>query len=208
MNKVTTPSTKSGRRREVVKAAYSLIAEKGFEGLRTREVATKVGINSATLHYYFPTKETLIQGVVEHLIDELKTSRVVTDASTLATDRLRAEFSDIKVRLKEAPEQLVVLTELALRAWRNPGIAQILKYLDQGWRQHLVSIFNAGIAEGTFRTGLDVEATAGAMMTQLRGLGYQGNLAPEKLSGLVDQICLQVEHWVSAAQKTKKVKRP
>jgi AcrR family transcriptional regulator len=61
---------KNERASEVVRAAYALIVEKGMEGLRTREVADKVGINSATLHYYFPTKEALIQGVVEHLMRE------------------------------------------------------------------------------------------------------------------------------------------
>jgi AcrR family transcriptional regulator len=189
---------KADRRQEVVKAAYFLIAEKGFEGLRTREVASRVGINTATLHYYFPTKEALIQGVVEYLMAELRTSRVVIDASTPAIDRLRAEFSDIRVRLKDTPEQLVVLTELALRACRDPGIARILKYLDQGWREHLASIFNAGIAEGAFRSNLDVQATASAMMSQLRGLGYQSNLEPERLNGLINQMSLQIEHWVNA----------
>jgi AcrR family transcriptional regulator len=141
---------KNERSSEVVSAAYSLIAEKGFEGLRTREVADKVGINSATLHYYFPTKEALIQGVVEHLMQELRTSRAKPKDPLLALDRLSAEFADIRLRLKEVPDQLAVLTELAVRAWRDPAIARMLQYLDDGWRGHLTSILEAGIAEGVF----------------------------------------------------------
>ena len=202
-------SPNNTRAKAVVSAAYSLIAEKGFEGLRTREVAEKVGINSATLHYYFPTKEALIQGVVEHLMQELRTSRAATDDSDPALDRLRAEFTDIRVRLKEAPEQLVVLTELAVRAWRDPAIARILRYLDQGWRDHLISIFEAGIAERTFRSDLDVGATADAMMSQLRGLGYQGKLDADKLDDLVAHISIQTEYWVrSTALGRKRRVRP
>ena len=52
------------RRRALVAAAYTRIANEGFEGLRTRDVAADVGVNIATLHYYFPTKEALIRGVI------------------------------------------------------------------------------------------------------------------------------------------------
>ena len=51
---------KEDRRRALVLAAFGQIAERGFEGLRTREVAAEAGVNIATLHYYFPTKEALI----------------------------------------------------------------------------------------------------------------------------------------------------
>jgi AcrR family transcriptional regulator len=37
------------RRREIVRAAYETIAERGFEGLRMREVANRAGMNHATL---------------------------------------------------------------------------------------------------------------------------------------------------------------
>src|SRR5690348_10879893 len=61
------------RRRDLVLAAYHLIAEKGFEGLRTRDVARRAAVNNATLYYYFPTKQGLIQGVVEYLVQQFVT---------------------------------------------------------------------------------------------------------------------------------------
>jgi len=54
------------RREALVLAAYRRLAEAGFEGLTTRDVADEVGVNIATLHYYFPSKEALIRGVVGH----------------------------------------------------------------------------------------------------------------------------------------------
>jgi AcrR family transcriptional regulator len=41
------------RRRGIVQAAYQTLAEKGFEGLRMREIAKRAGIDHSTLHYYF-----------------------------------------------------------------------------------------------------------------------------------------------------------
>src|SRR5947208_9570069 len=43
---------------------------------RTRDVAAKVGVNIATLHYYFPTKEKLIRGVVGYARSEEHTSEL------------------------------------------------------------------------------------------------------------------------------------
>lgn len=187
------------RRQELVEAAYLVLAEKGFEGLRTREVAKRVGINIATLHYYFPSKETLISGVVEHLLQILRQPEVSIPASATAPERLRAEFADISVRVTKSPEQLKVLTELAVRAWRDPSIARILSYLDAAWQGHLESILQDGIKEKSFRHDLDVKATAAAMMSQLRGLGYQKSLRSSSLKKVVTLISLQIENWVSAS---------
>jgi AcrR family transcriptional regulator len=201
----------SKRATEIAEAAYFLIAEKGFEGLRTREVAERVGINIATLHYHFRTKESLIQAVVAYLMEELRTSRVKTDDSTPALERLQAEFTDIRIRLRQSPQQLVVLTELAMRSMRDPQIAHMLQYLDRGWRDHLISIFKAGIAEKSFRPDLDVESTANAMMNQLRGLGYRGILEANKIDQLVSFISIQTEYWIrsrrAGADSSKKPKR-
>jgi AcrR family transcriptional regulator len=189
---------KNDRASEVVRAAYAIIFEKGMEGLRTRDVADKVGINSATLHYYFPTKEALIQGVVEYLMQELRTNRTQPRAPQSAMDLLRAEFADVRVRLRQCPDQLVVLTELAVRGWRDPIIAKMLKRLDEGWRGHLVSVLEAGIKEGAFRLDLDTRATAELMMSQLRGLGFQGKSGASRLDETVRNLALQTELWVSA----------
>src|SRR5437660_12286734 len=68
-------ATRSERRRqELVQAASNQIAERRFEGLRTRDVAAEVGVNVATLHYYFPTKESLIRAVLDHAMNRFRTT--------------------------------------------------------------------------------------------------------------------------------------
>ena len=119
----------------MVQAAYKEIAERGFEGLRTREVAAGVGLNIATLHYYFPTKETLIRGVVEHAMGRFR--------STLAPhgspgDQLRNHLRAVRQLLRDEPELGAVMAELALRSARDPEIAGIqIKKLEQIIRPEL-----------------------------------------------------------------------
>ena len=74
------------RRLEIAAAARALIAERGFEGLRTRDIAERVGINIATLHYHVPSKEALVELVAQSLRDEFK-------ATDYAVRDLRVNFS-------------------------------------------------------------------------------------------------------------------
>ena len=60
------------RKRELVEIAYRLIADNGLEGFRIRQVAAAANMDNGTLHYHFPSKEALIQGVVDHLVRDLK----------------------------------------------------------------------------------------------------------------------------------------
>jgi AcrR family transcriptional regulator len=52
-------------RREILKAAEESFAASGFVGATTREVAARAGVNVATLHYHFGSKERLYRAVLE-----------------------------------------------------------------------------------------------------------------------------------------------
>ncbi len=87
----------SQRQQALILAAFHLIAERGFEGLRTREVAARAGVNIATLHYYFATKEALIWGVRDYIGAQymvLHAPGYRREGTPL--ERLRMEFADVR----------------------------------------------------------------------------------------------------------------
>src|SRR2546427_6740846 len=115
---------KEDRQEALVRAAFNQIAERGFEGLRTREVAAGVGLNIATLHYYFPTKEALIRGVVAYAMDRFR--------STLAphgspADQLRNHLRALRKLLRDEPEVGPVMGQPALRPPRDPAMARLMR---------------------------------------------------------------------------------
>ena len=149
-------------------------------------------IDNGTLH--------LIQSVVEYLMQDLKTNRCDQGNSKgrTALDELRMEFEDIRVRLHESPEQFIVLSELAIRSWRDPSIAKMFKRLDDGWYAHLVALLKRGIEQGLFRKDLDTALCARAIMVALRGIGYQSRLPRRELDALLSELAALTEHWVKA----------
>src|ERR1700757_1934596 len=91
------PQDEAGRRRTaLLQATFDAIAELGFEGLRTRAVAGRAGVNVATLHYYFPTKQALIEGLAQFLGAKfvLLHGPAPEPSGYPVLDRLRQEFSD------------------------------------------------------------------------------------------------------------------
>ena len=55
---------KEARPQELLDAALTLFAEKGFAATRSEEVATLAGVSKGTLYLYFPSKEELFKAVV------------------------------------------------------------------------------------------------------------------------------------------------
>ncbi len=194
------------RKRELVEIAYRLIAEKGLEGFRIRQVAEAAGIDNGTLHYHFSSKEALIQSVVEHLLQDLEKNRC--DRGNLkrrtAVDELRMEFEDIRLRLHASPEQFVVLNELAIRSWRDPVIAKMFRRLDDGWYAHLETLLRRGIEQGRFRKDLRIGPCARAIMVALRGIGYQSRLPRRELDALLSEILAQTEGWITSGRAPRR----
>jgi AcrR family transcriptional regulator len=197
------------RRRELVRIAYKLIANEGFEGFRIRQVAAAAGIDNGTLHYHFPSKQELIRSVVDYLLEELRTSPLKENAGKTLTglDQLRREFENLRIRLGEVPEQFIVMTELFVHAQRHPDVARVLRRFEESWRNHVLDILKSGIRDGTFRDDLDTNATARALMAQFSGIVYQAQffraprffLTPPS-DTLIAEILAQVERWVACSE--------
>lgn len=194
-----TPHTAHGeaQRQALVDAAYYQIAEGGFEGLRTRDVAARAGVNIATLHYYFATKEDLIRAVLERLYEEVSTVHAPPYETETKTplEELRSEFADMVYQLRLKPETYVVFFELGLRSLRDPSIRGMLRDLTMHWREHIEGYLKEGVRQGLFRPDLDVPAAAAGLIALLEGaliqmMSEQGNFPEER-------VYAEVEQWIT-----------
>src|SRR5579864_966147 len=185
------------RRRSLVLAAYQLIAEGGFERLRTRDIAARAGVNIATLHYYFARKEDLIQSVVEYLLQQFMTAYLPGSPFEMRTplEQIRGELAEMQYLVQEKPEMFIVLNELVLRSLHDPAIHQMIKWLDEGWHTYLEQVRRAGIEQGLFRADLDPGSAATwlSLLTKGTTLHYMTN------PGAVDfdRIKADIEQWLT-----------
>jgi AcrR family transcriptional regulator len=59
------------RKQQILDAAVRLFYEVGYEGASLRDLATRVGINKATIYHYFESKEEILFHIVKQVGDEL-----------------------------------------------------------------------------------------------------------------------------------------
>ena len=59
---------KEERPGDIVAAAMSVFAEKGFAGAKMEEIAARAGLSKGALYLYFPTKQDVFRAVVEQAV--------------------------------------------------------------------------------------------------------------------------------------------
>jgi AcrR family transcriptional regulator len=193
----TSPATqkiapREDRRLALVQAAFDQIAERGFEGLRTREVAAQVGVNIATLHYYFPSKEALIRGVVELSMQRFRSTLTPHGSPS---DQLRNHMRAVRRLLRDEPQLGAVMGELALRSSRDPAIAGILAGTNEAWHRTVRGLLRRAASEGHLRAELDSDDVAAIIVATLTSM----TLPAVAGAARTDQALRQLERWLGIA---------
>ena len=193
------------RKDALVAAAYKVLATRGFEGLRTREVAAAVGVNIATLHYYFPHKEDLIRGVVGYAMGRF---RGTLGGAGSAEDQLRAHFRGLRVLSRDEPELFAVMAELAIRGVRDASLRKIVGGTDDAWRATLRTLLRRARDEGAVSADLDPEGMAAVIVATLKGTFMLPATEPENVERTFRQletlVGLRAKRLTSARAKQRR----
>ena len=86
----TAAAAEAPARERILRAALEVFAERGFEGARTREIASRAGVNLGLLSYYFGEKEKLWRESVALAFGELGTE-IAAIAAPANDERARVE---------------------------------------------------------------------------------------------------------------------
>lgn len=175
------------RRDKLVRAAYDVIARKGFEGLRLREVATKAGIDHSTLHHHFPTKSALIAAVLDYATEQFRRPGR-RDGETPST--LGEHLSFLTTMIVERPELHTVLREFDLHAARNRRVQSIIARSEKGWRQRLATRIRRANADHRLPSALDPSTGAELVIAVVKGASLNPRAAA-KIMSLFEQLLFQ-----------------
>jgi AcrR family transcriptional regulator len=144
-NTARVPQRERGRRRvaDLLRAAASLFAEKGYDAVTMTEVAARAGAPIGSLYQFFPSKEALADAVLdrfgERLVDAL--NGIEERATTLTIPELVDALLDYKAGFHEERAAAAALIESRQEASTRATELRL------SLRRHVARILRARIPE-------------------------------------------------------------
>ena len=148
------------RREQIVWALYECLAERGQEKVTIKEIAAQAGLAPGVIHYYFKSKDDIIAGLAEAIVE--KYSRMIDE-------RTAAQFSSeekIATAIDFIVEELIfnqplnrVFYNLIQMAFERQRLQRVVKGLLKEYRERLARVFEEAGA-GNASNGLGAALVA------------------------------------------------
>jgi AcrR family transcriptional regulator len=172
------------RRRQILKAAVQVIAEKGLCDTGIKDVADQAGTSPALVIYYFGKKDVLLAEALSFADERFyaQTAGAVAELAS-ARDRL-VELVRCSCSVGEAEDDFdewVLWLDLWARAPRDPDVARDRAAMDRRWRTTIGEIVRQGQAAGEF-SRVDPDAFALRLGALIDGLAIQVVLEDPEVS--------------------------
>ena len=158
------------QRRQAIRSAAAVFAEKGYHGSSTRDIAEHLGIKQGSLYYYFKSKEEALDEVCLFGIEDYVHRMHDIAASDQPFEaRLMATVTSHLSSYREKNEALKVYNDE--RLYLPEERRKKLKQQGSQYRQLLEGIFEQGKASGVLRPSVDCHFAAQAVIGMCNGWG-------------------------------------
>lgn len=135
---------------KILKAAKTVFFQKGYDGTRTRDIATEANVNLAMLNYHFKSKEQLFELV---MMDALKNfisviREVLNDPNTDFETKLELIISKYIDKFREEPQlPFFVISQLK----RNPeSFSKITEHSEDVSNSVFLKQYQDGLINGKY----------------------------------------------------------
>lgn len=137
----------SGTRQQILEAARAALARDGYEKITTRRIAQEAGVNIATLHYYFGTKEALLTETMRYSVEWVQGQihAAALDAPNLGVALDRAFTAALDV-VRNNPG--ILRYDLVIRGFRDDGARIEAQQFYTSYVAFSESLFQAHLAQG------------------------------------------------------------
>ena len=94
------------RKQELIRIAYDMFLSRGYENTSVDEIIAEAQITKGTYYYYFPSKEKMLEDVIEMMIEsEVETARSIIGSDIPVPQKIVAIITSMKPAETEQPIQ-------------------------------------------------------------------------------------------------------
>ena len=147
----------SERRTQILDAARSVLAEKGFEATTVSEIVAKAGVAQGTFYLYFPSKASLVEALCEEMFARIL--EAVQEATVSAERFSEAIEAGVRAVFEESRNYQDVLEIINARMGFLSVPSELAK-LDEPYYQLVAEIIQRGQAAGEVRADANPDLCA------------------------------------------------
>ena len=166
------PRVEAQRREEVLAATCAIIGEVGFRHVRIADVAERIGTSTGIIHYYFRTKDELLEAAFRFVIESARArSLAALEGLTDPKDRL---ITVIRVNLPTSShhQDWPIWIHLWAEALRDPALRRVSVAAYDRWVRLIEDIIKEGQDQGAL-TDVDAREFATQLLAMVDGLVIQ-----------------------------------
>lgn len=192
MNRADGKSHENQRGR-LLECAMRVIATRGYESVRLRDVAVEAGVTTGMIQHYFDSREELLTAAMEKLgLLQIETWVKLQRGDGNPLHRLHA-LIEHPTGTTHAPEQSAAWLEFCAASARNERLRAVLKKVYRRWRELIKETIELGIRDNVFAPSLPVDMLAETLILLLDGsdIGV-GSRAGNLSAGEIETLTLSV----------------
>ena len=144
----------------VINATIELITDKGINGLKTAQIAQRAGTSETVVYRHFKSKQDIIGQTVSFLLLELMQEFEAVKMQHLPALVRLDELLNIHLSFNEKTKGISRLAFADQFHFGDTTLKQIAKTHLEKYEAFIMETLQDGIAEGIFRTDLDLKTSA------------------------------------------------
>lgn len=144
----------ANRRQEISEAAARVFNRMGYQSASLTAVAAEMGVDRATLYYYFSSKEQLFDEIVQSVLEGNDAlARRIADSAISPARKMRELVSALMIGYAVSyPLMYIYIREdLAHVSDKRSTWSEKMKVLNRSIEQSIIDIIEQGFADGSFR---------------------------------------------------------
>ena len=171
------------RKQELLKIAYQMFIQKGYEETSIDEIIAEAHIAKGTYYYYFPSKEATLEEVINMMIgDEVKRARAILSAPIPVPRKLVGVIASLRPEQGESnianalnQKENIIMHEKIGRRIVDEAVPLLTEVVSEGIEQ---SIFNCDHIEERVRM----------ILIMSRHLFDNGNFSEGDIEVFIDMV--------------------
>ena len=157
------------RRLQILRAAAKCLAERGYEAVRLKDIASEAGVTTGALQYYWESRESLLEQAFEQVSVDLLDRWA---AATADAEHPWEQIVALVDQLATAPDvrrHCSLWTEFAAAAGRHPYLRSGFASIYDSWRRLLTTAVSTGVDQGLFTPVIPIDDVVTVLLTHMDG---------------------------------------